>query len=407
MATYIRDDSLDNLQQSMSLLAQLAQRRKAQDLETAIAINRMGKNKEAEELILSSQRGLLGNLFGDEAKAREFTSAFSNLAKPDMEIKPEQYSTDAVQGGILAQIAKENPDMYRYMTKQDQLQPGLAGMVKSNNNIDPFQQSESANNLADKIAAYKTNEAANKDIRAYNNSAAKYNASNPKYETKLNGDEDSIVNAETRNAMTAIRNSRSQGEAMARYNEYVNSVTSKKQAFQHDFKPMPPEYFGIGGKRGGGKKIPVNVFVPGRKDPQVVQVPEGTADIQQYVYDNFPSMKKRLGINDINEFRAIKAANEGTGSLNPLEESRLKEQDIKNDAYYQAQAEAAYKKADSWGWDWDKDKAATANAMLSPENPYRFNEKGTIYDTRGSSNVASSEPKEPSGYKHLDKFRVK
>ena len=97
MATYIRDDSLDNLQQSMSLLAQLAQRRKAQDLETAIAINRMGKNKEAEELILSSQRGLLGNLFGDEAKEWTVTNPFKKQ-------KQEIYNVNADQGGLLAAL---------------------------------------------------------------------------------------------------------------------------------------------------------------------------------------------------------------------------------------------------------------------------------------------------------------
>ena len=254
MATYIRDDSLDNLQQSMSLLAQLAQRRKAQDLETAIAINRMGKNKEAEELILSSQRGLLGNLFGDEAKEWTVTNPFKKQ-------KQEIYNVNADQGGLLAALtdpnsADYNPDMANLMAQGSPQTLSELSKMKEQGimNLTPYAVQQQ---FKPQLQAYAENKQANDKIKAFNQKYAHM-------EDNIGGNEELQQQKVLQYAYDSIRTANTPQEQIKAYMDYRTKVKAINDHYGHQMQAESPAFFGIGsgskkGESGSGK--PDDVYI--------------------------------------------------------------------------------------------------------------------------------------------------
>lgn len=381
MATYIRDDSLDNLQQSMSLLAQLAQRRKAQDLETAIAINRMGKNKEAEELILSSQRGLLGNLFGDEAKEWTVTNPFKKQ-------KQEIYNVNADQGGLLAALtdpnsADYNPDMANLMAQGSPQTLSELSKMKEQGimNLTPYAVQQQ---FKPQLQAYAENKQANDKIKAFNQKYAHM-------EDNIGGNEELQQQKVLQYAYDSIRTANTPQEQIKAYMDYRTKVKAINDHYGHQMQAESPAFFGIGagGKGGTGEKT--DAYLYGDTE-QVIHIPswamKRSKDREAYIAKYYPDIYK--------EGTILKRAGTNSGeTLNPLQKAELamKETMIKEAEF--AKADDIRKQTASI-FSGNKTDIDNANKALAAQGSnVRFDYDGNKYQINQNTDKVAKKDEEP------------
>lgn len=324
MATYIRDDSLDNLQQSMSLLAQLAQRRKAQDLETAIAINRMGENKKAQDLLLSSQRGLLGNWFGDDAKEWTVTNPFKKQ-------KQEIYNVNADQGGILAALtdpnsADYNPDQANLMAQGSPRTLSELSKMKEQGiiNLTPYAVQQQ---FKPQLQAYAENKQANDKIKAFNQKYAHM-------EDNIGGNEELQQQKVLQYAYDSIRTANTPQEQIKAYMDYRTKVKAINDHYGHQMQAESPAFFGIGsgGKGGTGEKPkPYNIVIDGQK-VGVVGVTDSMLmrdDLNSEIIKRNPNLAKKLNLTNANFI--LDPAGTDTG-MNAYEKENTRQKQLETEA---------------------------------------------------------------------------
>lgn len=261
MAIYIKNDSLDNLNQSLQFLAQQNSQRKARDIELAGMLNRQGKNKEAEELLLSSQRGLFGNLFGKDAE--EWTPQ-GVYRQPDAPIKEV---TD-MQGSILSSLADPkspdyNPEQIALMAKEDQKTSGLAGLLDTTNKF---------KSQIDNYNRQKADGTVN-----YNNQAVVFNKANSQYAKSYTGNEVDQHQSLMNDTLQAMDNTTSDQDKLKAYNKYITTGKAISDHYGHRFDAQSPIYFGIGGGgkgSGNGKNEKYHITL-NDKSERNVQLPAG------------------------------------------------------------------------------------------------------------------------------------
>ncbi len=294
MATYIDyvSPTLANLTQTAEGLAKLRIADQQRQKELAQYLNFINKNKEAEQVLYDMNAGALTKfvdwLKGKQVGDRKFESAFSTEAAeaPKWNIDIEQgkilsqlaqenpdaykalinqqpkWSVKTEQGKILSQLAQENPDAYKALINQQQVNPqSLAALVKGKKTpivkTQKVSESSKPTLLIDPIEAQKRKELFEKQM--LESQVYEEAKKNPAVAIKkqLDGDLNKIIADETENFYIALQQASTTEDKLRLYNKYVNSLTNKNQSFQHDYKPLPPEYFGIfqtSGKVSGGNK---------------------------------------------------------------------------------------------------------------------------------------------------------
>jgi len=293
MATYIDyvSPTLANLTQTAESLAKLRIADQQRQKELAQYLNFINKNKEAEQVLYDMNAGVLTKfvdwLKGKQVGDRKFESAFSTEAAeaPKWNIDIEQgkilsqlaqenpdaykalinqqpkWSVKTEQGKILSQLAQENPDAYKALINQQQVNPqSLAALVKGKNlsaKTKKVTKSQEPTLLIDPIEAQKRKELFEKQMLA--SQVYEEAKKNPavKIKKQLVGDLNKIIADETENFYNALQLASTTEDKLRLYNKYVNSLINLNQSFQHDYKPLPPEYFGIfqtSGKDSGGNK---------------------------------------------------------------------------------------------------------------------------------------------------------
>jgi hypothetical protein len=277
MATYIDyvSPTLANLTQTAEDLAKLRIADQQRQKELAQYLNFINKNKEAEQVLYDMNAGALTKfvdwLKGKQIGDRKFESAFSTEAA-----EAPKWNIDIEQGKILSQLAQENPDAYKALINQQGnyipvaqgagvdssgLQ-SLTSLVKNKKTpivkTQKVSESSKPTFLIDPLEAQKRKELFERQMaesQAYEN-----NMKNPaiKIKKQLDGDLNKIIADETENFYNALQQASTTEDKLRLYNKYVNSLTNLNQSFQHDYKPLPPEYFGIfqtSGKGSGGNKL--------------------------------------------------------------------------------------------------------------------------------------------------------
>ncbi len=394
MATYIPDNSLDTLNQSLQFMTQQNSARKQRDMAMAEMLNRQGKNKEAEALILSSQRGLLGNLFGKDAQEWTVQNPFSKeeIALKQMQsLNDMQTNASQDQGAILADLKITNPEMYNYMIKQEADKKASAGFDETMpghvNASDRTIKNQSK--YFDQLRglygkALDERDKSNAPILQANQEAAIYNkraeASNVNNIQLLGGNEVDQQQTLLNQTMNAVNN----GGGMAAYNKYLATTKAIDDHYQHNGKALPPEYFGLGGKANGKGSGAPDQYLYGDSE-QVIDIPKSemstSAKREAYIQKMYPDIYAKGTI--------LKKAGTNSGeTLNPLQKEQLKASANENDMMFKAAAAQAWNEADPDGINIfnKKDRAELANRSLPSDNPYKFDENGNI--VRGNGNVA-------------------
>ena len=262
MATYIDyvSPTLANLTQTAEGLAKLRIADQQRQKELAQYLNFINKNKEAEQVLYDMNAGALTKfvdwLKGKQVGDRKFESAFSTEAA-----EAPKWNIDIEQGKILSQLAQENPDAYKALINQQQVNPqSLAALVKGKNlsaKTKKVTKSQEPTLLIDPIEAQKRKELFEKQM--LESQVYEKAKKNPTVAIKkqLDGDLNKIIADETENFYIALQQASTTEDKLRLYNKYVNSLTNLNQSFQHDYKPLPPEYFGIfqtSGKDSGENK---------------------------------------------------------------------------------------------------------------------------------------------------------
>jgi len=325
MATYIKDDSTDNLQSALQFITQQNQRRKAQDLETASLLNRMGENKKAQDLLLSSQRGLLGNWFGDDAKEWTVTNPFKKQ-------KQEIYNVNADQGGILAALTNPNspdynPDMANLMAQGSPRTLSELSKMKEQGimNLTPYAVQQQ---FKPQLQAYAENKQANDKIKAFNK---KYEH----MESDIGGNEELQQQKILQYAYDSIKAAKTPQEQIKAYMDYRTKAKAINDHYGHQMQAESPAFFGIGsgGKSGKGEKPkPYNIIVDGDKI-RVVGVTDSMLmdkdGINAAIIKRYPKLAKELNLENISFY--LDPAGTDTG-LNAKEREEQKQRQLETEA---------------------------------------------------------------------------
>lgn len=396
MATYIRDDGLNSLNQTLQFLAQQNQRRKAQDLETASLLNKMGENKKPQDLLLSSQRGLLGNWFGDDAKEWTVTNPFKKH-------KQEIYNVNADQGGILAALidpnsADYNPDMANLMAQGSPRTLSELSKMKEQGimNLTPYAVQQQ---FQPQLQAYAENKQANNKIKAFNK---KYEH----MESEIGGNEELQQQKILQYAYDAIRTADTPQEQIKAYMDYRIKVKAINDHYGHQMQAESPAFFGIGsgGKGGTGKgekPKPYNVIVNGDKI-RVVGVTDSMLmdkdGINAAIIKRYPKLAKELNLENISFY--LDPAGTDTG-LNAKELEELKQKAIETEAALEQKMRKDTEALDVSGIDTDYAEMRAYNESMDRAgikgNRWDLDTYGIIpYESyiakygKGNSNVATS-----------------
>lgn len=365
MATYIKNDGVENLQSSLQFLTQQNSQRKARDLETAIALNLMGKNREAEELLLSSQRGLLGSIFGK--KADEWTAEGVNAG-----LNPQKQ--ELIKSPLLSarqEIMKEMQDLYgddaagynrniqglaAQMTNRDIQDNGISSLSSK---TDQGMWNKTAGEFGRNLQSIRGNEAAvneynqvqkrNADIEEYNKNLK------PVYSEKYTGNEVDQQQQLMDDTLLAMENAKSMNDKLKAYNRYLTTGKAISNHYGHTFNAQAPAIFGIGAEsKGGGrgtKPEKVNIFIPGKEEPIPVMVPGGilqSSDPQAEMMKYFGKTFKRYGISDPGQFSWNYASSEDSRILDPAQKLKAEQDRMILDQAKNDQIESQIKQNTKW-----------------------------------------------------------
>lgn len=381
MATYIKDDGVDRLQSALQLVAQQEAERKARELKTASLLNSMGENKKAQNLLLSSQRGLLGNWFGDDAKEWTVTNPFKKQ-------KQEIYNVNADQGGILAALTNPNspdynPDMANLMAQGSPRTLSELSKMKEQGimNLTPYAVQQQ---FKPQLQAYAENKQANDKIKAFNK---KYEH----MESDIGGNEELQQQKILQYAYDSIRTANTPQEQIKAYMDYRTKVKAINDHYGHQMQAESPAFFGIGsgGKAGTGEKT--DAYLYGDTE-QVVHIPawamKRSKDREAYIAKHYPDIYKDGTI--------LKRAGTNSGeSLNPLQKADLamKETMIKEAEF--AKADDIRKQTASI-FSGNKTDIDNANKALAAQGSnVRFDYDGNKYQINQNTDKVAKKDEEP------------
>jgi hypothetical protein len=406
MATYIPNNNYDNINQSLQFLAQQNARRKAQDLETAMALNRMGKNKEAEELLLSSQRGILGNLFGKDAEEWQAQNPYAkeNMGLKQLISSPEADRASAINTGELKGKIGLDTEMITELEKQYKGNPEA---LKAQIQLMGLQsQGASAKTALSDVKTLRNQNLQNADISNYNKKAEAFNKANDLVKKVYSGNEIDQQQQLIDDTMLAMENAASDSERLKAYNKYYTTGKAVSDHYGHKFDAQSPAYFGIGANKGSGKGVEMVDYyygTPGSTSTDLVQIPKymlgDDSKIQAWIskkYNRFYSPDKAL---------ISKAGTDQGGYLNPLEATKKRGEDL---VYNSALADQIQKQIDESGtglFTRDSVKEQNFRNTISKEglditkDPITGRWKIVPLGTTPASNGGEM--------KHLDKFRVR
>lgn len=257
MATYIKDDSLENLNRTLQFIAQNSNAIRNANLDENIARNRQGLN--------DIEKWTISNPFArEDIKMKEMTPLQKMLTTASQD-----------QGAILAEMKATNPDMYNYMIKQEagkKAGANFSDMPQSGNPnaIQPYETNIGATNKQLKsqgkefrglIDLYQQGLEQNDKVNSpilqsnlnaiqENRNAAELNKNNIKAFSGNEGEQQQELIRQTHRAIKA-------GGGMEAYNQYLATQKAIDDHYQHNTRPLPPAaFFGSGGNggRGGGSK---------------------------------------------------------------------------------------------------------------------------------------------------------
>ena len=296
MATYIKNDSLENLNRTLQFLSQNANAIRNANLDERIARNRMGLNDR--------EQWEVQNPFAKEnMKMKELTPLQKMMTTASQD-----------QGGILAELKVTNPTMYKFMIEQEASKKAMnpddvlmnmnkmSGMPTIGTNAEDYGVSNK--NLQDQKKEFKglidlyqqgleQNNAANAPIMRdnqqamnYNRQAEEFNKNNVKAFGGNEGEQQQELLRQTHRAIKA-------GGGVEAYNQYLATQKAIDDHYQHNTRPLPPAAFGMGAGtgKGSGKLIPHHYGRPGERS-NVIEIPEWALGNQMkteaYIKKNFP-----------------------------------------------------------------------------------------------------------------------
>jgi len=273
MATYIKNDSLNNLNQSLQFMTQTANDIRAAKLREKQLSNVMGLNEEGWE-------------------------AQNTFRKPDMDIKSLMTSPEAQKGQSLDSLnaIKELKSIYK-MDDTD----------KKNRNSTDYQKQLAAMGLTDQspkdlVNIYNDQQKQNAKITASNQKAESFNKANASVPKAFTGNE---VDQQQQLLNETMRNIKSGGGIEA-YNQYLTTHKAIDDHYQHNSRVKPPSDFGIGvgGKTGtkeekrhetyikdidGNKLVPLKLTDKEINDPAIMEI----------LYNKYKPILNRNGINSV------------------------------------------------------------------------------------------------------------
>lgn len=434
MAMYIDTvtPSLNSLTESVGGLQKLRDATIAQRIEKAKLLRDMGENLEAEKELYGAKNYGLSSLFAKSPQEWEADNPFAGQPQDMVEKKglqqlqesPELYGgVNATQGKILAEMEKlyggKTPQYYNQLQvmglEAGGIDPNKALTVALNKSLSPEYSGIAAMNYPNvkaQLAEYKALQAdqklqdkeiaaknaplikANAQAEAYNKLADIENAKREAYNKnlpsgKLSGNEVDQQQSLMKSTLSAVK----AGGGMDAYMRYLTTHKAIDDHYGHNSKPLPPEYFGLGGKGGGGSKKEHFIIQATDGKEYTVQVPKGVA-----FADAIPTVNAQLAKlagKGITYQTGTNPQPKGdvsgdTESINLTKDEKKQERDINA----KAAAMMAWNEADPSGLDFGvfkkKEKADLANSMLPPDSPYKWDSSGNLnYVGKSKSNVAS------------------
>jgi hypothetical protein len=308
MATYIRNNSMDNLQRALEQLAMLNTRRKDRQFDQARYLNSIGKNQEGEQLIAQSQRGLLGNLFAGEAEGRKFDNPYAGperslLEAPKLNAQQEilaelQGLYDGDQGGYQQNIQALAADMTNRGIQEQ-------GISRNNGRISQPMWNDAAALFGQNLLGIKGNEQAvqrQAQVQAQNEAIKKANA-----ERYFEGDEDDVIDSLTQTAYREIQNAPTYQEKLKKYAQYKNKFDSVRKSFQGAGRALDMEQMGVikpastgGGSRGGSSEKPERAYVYDQDGKRIESVLLTQSEFNdpnrnQILFDKYQTISSRGG----------------------------------------------------------------------------------------------------------------
>ncbi|PKL19573.1 MAG: hypothetical protein CVV49_00620 [Spirochaetae bacterium HGW-Spirochaetae-5] len=392
--------SLQNFNDSMRGLQQMKQNSIAQRMQQAALLRDMGYNAEAEKMIHSAKNYGLSSLFADDPKEWEAKGIFDEYNPQAKELikNPELTAQQQILKELQALYGDDKQGQKDY-NKNVQ----LLGAEMSNRKIQETGagMKEMPGILKSTLTGLRDNEKAVKNsasIEKQNEQIKQSNSSlKPLYKTTYTGNEVDQQRDLTNDTMKVIQN----GGGLAAYNKYITTGQAIADHYGHDFKALPPEYFGLNKNKGGsGRGKTEKVYLYNKATGKVITGGMATenelssSDPTTTLFKKFGKAMERSGIKDPSEIEVQYGTGENTGAMNDLEKEKLKETKAMNEAMAKSQALAAWNEADPAGLDLGigkkTERAKLANSALSADNPYRFDENGELIYSGGSSNVATT-----------------
>lgn len=406
----------------------------------------MGENMAAEKELFGAKNYGLSSLFAKSPQEWEANNPFAGQTQDMVEKKglqqlqdsPELYGgASAAQGGKLAELEKlyggKTKDYYNQLNlmglQAGGVDPNAALKVATGKSMSPEYSGIAAMNFPDvknQLAAYKSLQAdqklqdkeiaaanapllkSNKEAEAWNKLADIENKKREAYNNNLpsgtlSGNEVDQQQSLMKSTLSAVK----AGGGMDAYMRYLTTHKAIDDHYGHQSKPLPPEYFGIGGKGGGGGSKKEHFIIQATDGKEyTVQVPKGVAFADAIPTVN--SQLKKIAGEGVKFQTGTNPQPKGdvsgdTESINLGKNEKKQEQDM-NAKFAAMQAwNEANPSGPDFGFFKKKERADLANSMLPSDSPYKFDSSGNLnYVGKSKSNVASGN----KGYKHLNKFGV-
>jgi len=390
MATYIRDDSINNLQSALQFYAQQSAQRQARDLQRAELRRSMGDNIGAEAALRSSEQGLAGKIYdsitGNKAREWEIDNPYrgKELGLRTLIDTPEKQQVQTLKD---INAVKQLKNIYGKDTDSLNKQLGLMGLTQTPQDI---------------ISGYDNKVAQNKEIEGYNLKAEAYNKKIADLPNSYKGNESYQNQQILDNAMNAISNAGTMHEKLENYNRYLTTGKAIADHYGHRFEAQPASFFGIGsgGKGGTGsgkledvyiKDIEGNAIIPLKLTNAEINDPE----IKEKLFNKY---KKQLASKGINSWEDLDVGYASGNSFNLSTDDKLKNK-INKQLEKEKLQNALTMLNQSTGWDvgdankgtviYNKDEA---KAYISGLGLEAYQDKDGKWRVKGNRNVAKAQP---------------
>ena len=402
--------SLQSLNDTAGTLARMKDATVQNKIRQAELLNRMGENKAAEEMFNQAQHYGLSSLIAPTTQEWKPEGAFESPEA--IQLNELNALTDTAQKGqnVLSAFGTAKGGVDQLAGLNGELYNGISSdMLNDGGKVIPqdvkLKAIKGGKAFEGELGAYGKETADNKQIEADNRQRQADNDSVPQFKSSYEGDEPDQLNQLADDTMAAIKHYESKGDyqnAAAAYNKYVQTGRAIADHYQHNFKPLGSEYFFSpkkGGGGGGGEKTEdYNIIVNGKKiditgiPRSILNAKDQNAALMKYK----PELFKRLGITNPSQFNLEPSGKEGSGRLDDLQQTSVKEKEAELMRKAQIDAELAMEKADTFGWQSTAEKVRRANAILGADHPYYYDNSGNLVRRAGggNSNVVQSNPED-------------